>query len=52
MSRLQDLSMNRTSQAMITYRYAIGVFLAYALGLSLALLKRVLVLEFGAHDEQ
>jgi hypothetical protein len=32
-----------------TYRNAVGVLLANALGLSLALLEGVLVLELGAH---
>ncbi len=35
-----------------TYRNAIGVFLADALGLGLALLKGVLVLELAAHVGQ
>lgn len=33
----------------VTYRDAVGVLLPDALGLGLALLKRVLVLELGAH---
>lgn len=33
-----------------TYRNAVRVFLANALGLSLALLEGVLVLELAAHD--
>ena len=34
----------------VTHRNAVGVLLPDALGLSLALLERVLVLELGAHD--
>ena len=34
-----------------TYRNAISILLANALGLSLALLERVLVLELAAHDD-
>jgi hypothetical protein len=33
----------------VTYRDAVGVLLPDALGLGLALLERVLVLELGAH---
>ena len=36
---------------MQTYGNAVCVFLANALGLGLALLKRVLVLELGSHDD-
>jgi len=34
----------------VTHRDAVGVLLPDALGLGLALLERVLVLELGAHD--
>ena len=36
---------------MQTHGNAVCVFLANALGLGLALLKRVLVLELGSHDD-
>lgn len=40
----------RERRASYTYRNAVGVLLTDTLGLSLALLEGVFVLELGAHD--